>query len=938
MSKINWIHLSDWHQKDEEFDRKIVRDALVEDIKNRKDIDVRLEVIDFIIFSGDLIFSGTATQYETAIEFFLKPIIEVANISPDRLFIVPGNHDMNIEKLGLLPRDIPNIFRAREEIVRYLGDNDYREGLLKPFREFNNKIGEFVKTERPEYACLYRYRKFDNEICILGINSALLCARIEDPEHQYRFLDKGTLIIGEPQFEEFIKTKELKEVIDNAEICIAVVHHPLDYLNDSIDYDTIKKIKKYCDFILSGHTHKFNTNEIREVNSEIRIISAGASYNRRKESNNEFNMSYNFVHFDLGTKRGSIFYRRWDDPNWGAYRIDNMKDGKVDFILFYDGHSAEQQNNEPADEPRKSVDIEKYRTWLQQETEWLDFRPFFPDQDIGLTVLLKDLYFDIKKINDESVKDIVKANPRVLLEGKPGIGKSIILKYLALTFSQDKEIIPLWFRASSLLSFITQRRLTHGTQQLSKILLQFWCEYHESGKELFNEDWLTHQLEQGNILFIMDGLDELFEHLSPILINIIDDVVKQYSANRWVITCLSTESNSPRHSLLPRDFRRFRIEPFSDKEIALYIHSLTEVLMHNKDKFKKVPPNKKAFEHDVLQVVFDHPDSIDFFRSPLTLTVATCLYWDRDDESRLEMEARIYRHALNLLLRRLTHDASFFPLQGDIDKIQKCLQLLALDVLLRHSERANPERYFEDPTECVQKIAKIFDNNPEKAQELIEWEESVSGLTERSVNGGIRYHNKAVLIYLAACELAERFYAEKFSDYDQQSREILQKQFAHKNENWQAMISFIPIVISQKKWGDKLIKDFIACLLESRENDSLKECVRVIGGLKNILSYIQNFGITPDEMPELQIVKDIAMELFDDRNKHISAKERYDAAVAIGFVEDPRFEDSSYNWVFIPGGQARIGAKKTEDEYARSDESPVHIVYTAAFEIGKKLF
>jgi hypothetical protein len=29
---LTWLHLSDWHQKGMDFDRKVVRDALIDDI------------------------------------------------------------------------------------------------------------------------------------------------------------------------------------------------------------------------------------------------------------------------------------------------------------------------------------------------------------------------------------------------------------------------------------------------------------------------------------------------------------------------------------------------------------------------------------------------------------------------------------------------------------------------------------------------------------------------------------------------------------------------------------------------------------------------------------------------------------------------------------------------------------------------------------------
>ena len=58
MAGLTWIHLSDWHQGASEFDRKVVLDALKNDIKSRTGINQDLAIIDFIVFSGDLAFGG----------------------------------------------------------------------------------------------------------------------------------------------------------------------------------------------------------------------------------------------------------------------------------------------------------------------------------------------------------------------------------------------------------------------------------------------------------------------------------------------------------------------------------------------------------------------------------------------------------------------------------------------------------------------------------------------------------------------------------------------------------------------------------------------------------------------------------------------------------------------------------------------------------------
>jgi hypothetical protein len=63
MPGLTWLHLSDWHQRGKDFHRELVRDALIEDIKKRREIHPDLEKLDFIVFSGDLAFSGKKEEY-----------------------------------------------------------------------------------------------------------------------------------------------------------------------------------------------------------------------------------------------------------------------------------------------------------------------------------------------------------------------------------------------------------------------------------------------------------------------------------------------------------------------------------------------------------------------------------------------------------------------------------------------------------------------------------------------------------------------------------------------------------------------------------------------------------------------------------------------------------------------------------------------------------
>jgi predicted MPP superfamily phosphohydrolase len=91
---LTWIHLSDWHQEGKKFDRKVVGDALIADIEKREAISPDLADIDFIVFSGDVSNAGRPNEYEDAIRELFQPLLAASGVNPEKLFIIPGNHDL----------------------------------------------------------------------------------------------------------------------------------------------------------------------------------------------------------------------------------------------------------------------------------------------------------------------------------------------------------------------------------------------------------------------------------------------------------------------------------------------------------------------------------------------------------------------------------------------------------------------------------------------------------------------------------------------------------------------------------------------------------------------------------------------------------------------------------------------------------------------------
>jgi predicted phosphodiesterase len=314
MAGITWLHLSDWHQRGKNltqpwkgFDKYVVGDMLINDIRNRANIHADITKIDFIIFSGDVAFSGQTEEYEAAIESLFKPVLEVTELTSDRLFIVPGNHDFDREKLQFLTENMKRPFESNEQINEWLTEDKNRAELLSPFSAYQQFVSKYTGQDQPAYANTRRSTLAGKQIALLGLNSAFLCGRHKDEKEEVD--DLGFLAMGEPQLHD-----SLKQIAD-ADVRIAVLHHPFDWFAEA-DRDLIEnRLKRACHFILCGHLHKPKVVFEQGTGGDCVTIPAGASFDKRIADNPRYTNAYNFMHLDFDTAQGTIYLRRWSEVN-----------------------------------------------------------------------------------------------------------------------------------------------------------------------------------------------------------------------------------------------------------------------------------------------------------------------------------------------------------------------------------------------------------------------------------------------------------------------------------------------------------------------------------------------------------------------------------------------------------------------------------------------
>ncbi len=357
MSGITWLHLSDWHQKGKDFDRRVVRDALIRDIEDRTKISPDLAEIDFIVFSGDVAFSGKKEEYETVKQELIKPILKACGVRRNRLFIVPGNHDLDRKSFDTFQEGLLDFLNSYDRVKRWLDNENDRARTLEPFKEFTSFVADCSGQKTPDYANIRKITISGKKIAILGINSAWACGRHKDSSGKID--DRGYALIGEPQIYESVNE------ISSTDLKIAVLHHPLDWLNEDDRNHVKRRLEDGCDFMLQGHRHNPEVNVTRGTSGECIIIPAGACYEYRIAKDPRYTNAYNFVHLDLDSRKGTVFLRRWGE-NRGEWieDIESYKEGKYNFVLPKTSKDPTPKPNSPGHEehpptPIKSLPLQK---------------------------------------------------------------------------------------------------------------------------------------------------------------------------------------------------------------------------------------------------------------------------------------------------------------------------------------------------------------------------------------------------------------------------------------------------------------------------------------------------------------------------------------------------------------------------------------------------
>jgi tetratricopeptide (TPR) repeat protein/predicted phosphodiesterase len=296
---VTWLHISDLHLRGgDSYDRDVVLRALVASVGKFRESGRRPGLI---FTTGDVAHGGRKDEYKLATTFF-DALLKTAGLERRHLFVVPGNHDVDRHLCHGLARTLKS-----DEAHLYFSPTLPKPQLTQKQGAFLRWYNEYFKGIRnlPDNSTCAPVEAVEIEGCRVGVlclNSALFCQ--DDSDHEKLWIGRRCL---EPAIE------SLQAL--NANLRVALVHHPLDWLSGHERSNIRTSLETSIDVLLRGHLHETEAQEVVSGRGNLLHVAAGAAYQTCDWPNRALYATFEDRHL-------TIFPIRYEDSPRELWMVD----------------------------------------------------------------------------------------------------------------------------------------------------------------------------------------------------------------------------------------------------------------------------------------------------------------------------------------------------------------------------------------------------------------------------------------------------------------------------------------------------------------------------------------------------------------------------------------------------------------------------------------
>jgi len=388
----------------------------------------------------------------------------------------------------------------------------------------------------------------------------------------------------------------------------------------------------------------------------------------------------------------------------------------------------------------ENIALKKYRQALIDKYQKLNI-PFRPHRPLEM----REIYVSLKafKASDRSLieaENAVQKYRRLVVKGAPGSGKSMLLKYLALSYSEGRfknlsdRPVPILLE----LNRLNEANLT--VEKLEQHLVAA-CDRHNFPKA---NRFISQGLKDGRLLLLLDGLDEVSSGVRSSVVRCLKDFLEleNYKKCRVIITCRTAVYHN---EFVDNTEETLEIDEFSDQQMRRFLQA-----------WKSEMPPEKSVEQ-LIQNLRAKPKIMALARNPLLLTIIAYLYTDTPfvlPHSRAEF----YTKATDVLLELRDQQRNIPNQYSGVNK-RRVLQHLALYAQNSTNRQQQDRRSLLDSEvwEQVKQVLPSLNLEAKDANSIVDEIVKRSGLLLR-IDGGQRYYFPHLTLqeYFVAAALTNR--------------------------------------------------------------------------------------------------------------------------------------------------------------------------------------
>lgn len=363
----------------------------------------------------------------------------------------------------------------------------------------------------------------------------------------------------------------------------------------------------------------------------------------------------------------------------------------------------------------------------------------------------------------------------LMVLGGPGAGKSTFLRRIGLAAARGEAR---FFEHDCIPVMLELKQFKEAEVDLQSAVAQ---EFTNVGFD-FSKNFVEEALQQGKLLVLFDGLDEVPKANQDKVIDAIQNFVNRYDNNRFMASCRVAAYRSSFHN-----FTEIELADFDDDQIQQFIHNwfTTDI-----DR-----ANNTAEQCWNLLNEDSQKSAKELAQTPLLLTFL-CIYYDKK-QSFAAHRATLYRTALDILLeewaaeKRIRHEPVYEGLNTELEKV-----MLAE---IAYKGFVNDQLFFTQQ-ELLDQIKQFLEDSVDKPKYL----DSRKVLDEIAAQQGILVERAEDVYSFSHLTLQEYLVAQHISNTDDatQSYEAIVRQHLIQ-QRWREVLLLVPGLLPK---ADKVLQ------------------------------------------------------------------------------------------------------------------------------------